>query len=431
MYSLFIIFSSLVMPQEEAIYARVESVKLSPVGKVFVRYEESLSSSPNQYHSGRSRLKATRGAVLYCGYWDYCYWLLKERSDVQSEIGLSNLQLNKIEKLSDDINEHRKIIRKSAHQPDREKKQQSIDEASKEIESAISKLLSARQKKRLLQLAFQIELARYGEDFIKAFQEIVTEVGDESAINLSWEGLAKSVSKAETSRSEFELMNKLLAEILPAEKLSAFQTRARKFGFDLHPDFQAYSLLDCEKLASQLDGTENLAELWGWSSRLRLSALAVRSYDVRKIDSGEKSLRLALTMDQSLIRYLELTADQIADVNFGLFSKSQVIRPLEKSLLPFQMELIEERGMWREIEVFGFVASIAKGRAKDFLGLDSATARMLLEKSAELASELESERRQEFETRLSLVKQAFAEAGEDKLYVKYFGAPSKSLVFER
>ncbi len=181
----------------------------------------------------------------------------------------------------------------------------------------------------------------------------------------------------------------------------------------------------------------SLTELWERKGQFSIFPDGSTERKIEKTsEPGGKVFLENLAKSPTYQRFFEMTPSQceaakdyLAEVKSkdkGFFEQTSISDLLGNVLLPHQLELIEERAAWREVELFGVVAAIVHGRLATSLKLNEKQKKQLTEKAKSIRETFEK-----YETekagRLDSELKVFLEAnGLGELYSIAFGETPKT-----
>lgn len=411
--------------------------------ELVVRYHDEISSPPFSLSTVNSRLVHLQKPQMYCGVWDYRYWLLRERTRLRDELGFDDKQSKELEKIESEILEIRDRFRKAAGEGVA-LSVDLLDDLSSSIKSELNGVLSDSQMSRLVQLETHYLLARYGSAMINALPQLAKlnglfdEASQLESQAMRLRGLGKSIDATKLLPSGKPLLRQWLEGVVSKPQVKSMLAEADEFGLTYYSGREVCIFLNLEPIIEELEKNDSLFDTWGTTSYAKVRPTGRMLFD---FESGKDSAAIVflanIALDSTLSNYLQLTSEQsdmavsiLGDAKRDDWSDERLTEAIEDVLVPMQIDLVKERAVWREVEVFGFGPSVVAGRLGRKLALNKGERELLKNRAANMHEKVLQHAKEQYEKRLKLVDELFVDLGLEGARQTLFGDSPNSALLE-
>lgn len=408
-------------------------------------FDPSRITSPRVYHLVHEN---------YCGIADFHFWLLSEREDLLKELRCSDSQAAQLKRLKPRVVSWRKKYSAAIQEPvgpdNKAARLAAVQEIGDQIDKALSRILDPVQRNRLRQLANQLELSRQNpknvmlqlaalveHEFVPAAIALEKRVSKRELLQLNRE-LREEVERSgrKTSRDYFR---EWFAIALNEDQLAWLKSE-----LDLHSfrpiSIQEYrSLGDLGEFRNSLEGL-TLEAAWRTQSTARLAPTGVFTFEVGETDeSGATNVLLNCVFDATFRDDLLITGFQKADAEAilrkhydkarGTYENLSFDTLVEELFLPHQMQRLEERTCWREVEIYGLLPCLVHGRLSRRLEISPEDRDRMIAEAPGLRTRLDAIDVENWRLRMQVWRRFFDDRGECEMFDRTFGDPPKSSLF--
>lgn len=422
-------------PQEETkiVVSPPERNLFSTSDFVTVRFSNEIVSQPWSNLKLTSELEFSRRAFAYCGKWDYLFWFLAERGDVRQVLGISSTEEKqfflvkpRVEKLRRDFIQQLKLRTTLAGTNGVETVNKEIESLTRQMETTVKEALSSRQTNRLEQVELQFRLKVYPKEVCAQLAVAFPELKDAEIE----EWLRGTEGGREIIRNHIA---NWLESAIQEEKLRALKQEVSEFGLRHDPILELIGLDFYDNdIVGELRDVESIVELWDYSSKVVFSCTGVvdKTIERTKQPSGY-GLLMALTISPSLQKYLELVPEQVTqsrEIALRIKNKKVDVKSaLGELLLPHQLEHLQTRAVWREVELYGLGPCLMSGRLGKHIGLARLEYDSLKKSCPKFVSEMKQRLAEHDRSRFEDLRTCFDVSGLSREFAESFGSLATEL----
>ena len=426
---------------------------LLPDGDLIIRYQDEFSSPPFSLSHSLTRIVHLKKSRRYFGKLDYLFSFVNQREDIQKEIGLSSKQQSRLPALSKKINN---LIRSQKRENENNKlpntlsSERSTTDLASKIDYEVKSWLTKKQLERVEQLENHYLVARYGGEFIRIFPTMFSDhwisSKHQKLHSVDWKSLSKEIDSHKLVRlsGKLKFLKQWLDGVVSEENLESLHLKTFKNGLGYYPILEIYALDNLDEISAKIREAKDPMKLWEVTANTVVGPTGKFERRFSKDSgNGQSNLLGCLAFDLGYKDFFEMTSDQVTEARVelkkmlpknGLANVSlDDLKPdkkcFENILLPFQLELMEQRKLWREAEVYGIVPAIFAGRLGEQMQITDSDRKVLKNRAKAIVQSFNELARESHAKQLELIRDAFASADSIDMYDRLFGKSVNKIVF--